>query len=689
MRCFWVSGLFVLTWACGGTHPDFGPDSYAGATSSLAHGGAHYGGSSGTDKAGGDAGGTGGMTSLAPTVQLIQPSAVSDPNDEHVLVSDSAGADTVNVVCQVTASTAKGAAAVDTSSIRIALLDANNKQVQEVPGLSMNSANQYTANFALAKVPAGVVTFRCAASDLAGHSETATISSLLDHGPTITVTSPEPDAAYARQSTVHFAFDVDPAPLADGDEGAAVAEVTLDVNGVRIDTKADARHPHVHSADVDFSDLTQFPPTLTGKVTVDIGATNSRQPKGVERTETYTISLDGAAPTVIIKSPNPTSMIGGQVQLVFTVDDGTTGSGVDLSKLVVLLNDTPYTYDAQNPAWDSDGKGTFSFTFDSTKLAGSISQVTVVVQAWDLAGNGPSQNAQIFLYLDNQAPFVTLTPFQMRAITHSSDGKETYCSSVFNPLGESMADGAIGNRFMRFRAFAWDRTNVAPSQDVIWYSGVDAKHVTLYLQPDSSKPLLLDADGDGTCDSVAPDAKLLPSLILLPVPGQGELDDDPTDFTSTPDASKTYSCTVQKNNAPPLCPDHSSDLSYVIRQNYGNQHNDSSNDAAIYASEVLANSSLCTGGQWEVPPVIKPGSAGADGWLCLTVEARDTVGNVAVAAPLRVCLDDETDNTSPKPPCATSSTPLPSCTDHCKPPPRGRDGDDAHGNPLPLIIEYR
>jgi hypothetical protein len=173
----------------------------------------------------------------------------------------------------------------------------------------------------------------------------------------------------------------------------------------------------------------------------------------------------------------------------------------------------------------------------------------------------------------------------------------------------------------------------------------------------------------------------------MPVPSQGDPDNNPPDFTSPPNATAGgAACTVEENMPARLCSGHSSDLSYVIRQNYGSQRNDSSNDAAIYAGSVGEMDSInCTGDQWDVASVTK-GRVGTDGWLCLTAEASDTAGNIGIAAPLRVCLDDET--VAGSPPCATSSVKPPSCTDGCKPPRKGFLGDDAQGVPIPFTIEY-
>ncbi len=682
MRWCWVLGLIAFLCACSADRKTFGPADGLGGSSQTAKGGAGNAGKS----SGGTSGGAGPTAdALAPVIEITSPRAVSDPATGDVLVVDSAGVGSVDVVCKVTPSTARGAVVVDVSTIKIALLDMSGTVVREVAGAALGS-NQYKANFVLTTVPAGVIRFRCSASDTARqHPATKTIATFLDHGPTITVTSPAPDSAYPRASVVHFEFAVAPAPLTDTDPGADVTTVTLTANGVAIDISEDPKRPGVYSAEVDFSDTSQFPAGLTGTISVAIDATDSRTPVSATQTKAYTILLDGSSPVVTIKSPASNSLLGGQVQLTFTAIDEKGGSGVDLSNLVVTLGTTEYVYDPKDPAWTMMANGTFTFAFDSTKFDGSVSQVTVVVRASDLAGNGPA-SAQMFLYLDNAAPFVTLTPFNMRAITHSTDGKETYCSIVFDPLGDTMPDASVGGRFMRFRAFGWDFTNGVPSQDNLYYSGIDKAHVKLYLQPDSSQPIILDTNGDGACDAVVPEVKLLPSLDLLPVPSTGAPDNNPPDLTSPPAVPSQYTCKPQTMVPPKLCAGHVSELTYVIRQNYGTQRNQSSNDAAIYAGSVGAADSLsCTGEQWDVASVTKDG-VGADGWVCLVAEAIDTAGNIGISAPLRVCLDDETVPGSP--PCALSSIAPPACTQACTPPKRGFHGDDAQGNPLPFILEY-
>ena len=107
-------------------------------------------------------------------------------------------------------------------------------------------------------------------------------------------------------------------------------------------------------------------------------------------------------------------------------------------------------------------------------------------------------------------------------------------------------------------------------------------------------------------------------------------------------------------------------MTVVVRQGTGGQIK---NEAAIYATDVIDGGETCTGNQVDIVNIGQ-----VEGWVCLAVEATDSVGNVGISAPVPVCLDDET--ASSQPDCAKGaigpiSTALPpSCTDGCTPPSR-------------------
>jgi hypothetical protein len=115
---------------------------------------------------------------------------------------------------------------------------------------------------------------------------------------------------------------------------------------------------------------------------------------------------------------------------------------------------------------------------------------------------------------------------------------------------------------------------------------------------------------------------------------------------------------VELNVAPQpktLCTNEASDMWQVIEDDYNKT-------PVIYGASVTAGLE-CTGVEWEFT-----GKLDKDGWVCFVARALDNVGNVGVSRPLRVCVDDP--SVEGTPPCASSSTTPPTCTDGCTLPPR-------------------
>jgi hypothetical protein len=277
------------------------------------------------------------------------------------------------------------------------------------------------------------------------------------------------------------------------------------------------------------------------------------------------------------------------------------------------------------------------------------------LNARDLVGN-VANGESLFLYIDNEAPIVSLDPANVRVATFT--GTSASCSVSFDPLGEAANDGQTSGRFAQLRAFVWDQTNGTDSQNVLYLAGVDPNEVYLYLQADLSRPLLVDSDDDGVCDQVDDDAGKLPFQHLDAVVAGGKLWYGPDDSPALP---PPFPGCAFKNEARPdgLCLEDVSDLTYVIRQFHPGQ---SKAPQAVYAPGVgAAETYTCTGSQWDLPSV-----AQRQGWMCLAASATDGVKNVGISAPLRVCVDDETDSTEPD--CSEAS--MPDCTDGCAPPAR-------------------
>jgi hypothetical protein len=594
--------------------------------------------------AGGQAGGGG---EGAPLVRILSPVEVSDPDAEGVLVGDE-----VTVTCEVEGDD------VDESSVLIELLHENEELTAQAPGVQIGSTNEYVADFIIAPIPNGALSFRCSASGsdsgLSGDDE---IDTLVDHGPTITVVSPEIDGAHSLEGAIRFEFTVEPAPIAAGDSGAEVDEVVLVVEGMEVEAAdLEETEPGTYVTSIDFSDPVRFPDPPVGTIPVEIYATNRRAPTPVEASLFYSFIIDGEGPVITIVYPEGNAVVGGEIPLQFSVDDPL--AGVDPNSVVVTLNTAEHRYEPMD-RW-SLVNGVFTFRFDSTLLSDSQMQATINITATDLAGNESREGASTVLYLDNVAPIVDLDPGLVREFNHSTD----VCSRAFDPVGDSPNDLDLVQAVTPvLRTLVWERTNSASGATQLVHSGVDAATVSVFLQPDPTTPLLVDTDDDGTCDDLAVEG--LVRQILTPIPADGSAwffepgADDP-DRALEPALGACPFSTSGTEPPDPLCDQENSDLTRIITQ----FRSDPATEARVIFGIGMLDELFCTGRQWEIGAI----STDHEGWVCLASRALDNVGNIGISAPLRLCFDDP--NRPGTPACAVGSTEPPTCVDDCSLPPR-------------------
>jgi hypothetical protein len=666
----------------------------AGGTSAQAT--ASTGGQIGTggvsSLGGGSAGGA--QSDLAPVVRITNLTNVTDPNASPVLVDK-----TVDVICEAVQSSATGSQPVEPGTVTITMTDVNNKPTS-VTANTTTIANQYTAQFALASVPSGVVTFGCAASDkskpsaITGHSPN--ISTFVDHGPSVKIVKPANSSAYSAHKTMTVQATVVPVPLLPtGDNGANVALVTLQVNNATYTLNPDPSDSTLYTLDVNFADTNLFPPPIPAQMTVTVKATNSRSlPAAVSNSVSNVVYIDSLAPTITIATPAEDAVIGGgRRSITFTVIDNPNGSGVKTDTITVTVGSTTSTFvppPDPTSTWATPSVGGtpgYSYTFDTSSFPSTVSQITVSIQATDFAGNQSDPKTRL-LYLDNEAPFVSLDPPNVRVVHRN--GSADNCSVPFDPVGSGATNYQqviTTGGFVRLRAFVWELTNIEPGQTLFLYSGVDATNVFVYAS-DSGVPILVGKTGGKAtdpCVAINPDIKTNASAVksqLAPILTMStKAFFSTTDFTTTPNVTgtssltgDTYACTNGSANDGAVC-NKSSDMSYVMTQPYPGS------DSAIYAMNVNtdAASPLCAGNQWSVASTASP--LLKEGWVCFAAEAADNIGNTGVSAPIPVCL-----NPSGTANCQPSA--MPSCVQSCVPPSRGLYGDDSSGNPLPFPIRY-
>ncbi len=319
------------------------------------------GASGGTSGSGGQTTGSGGGSNpaAAPKVELLVPVDESDPDEVYSTSMD--------VSCRVEQSDEPGAAPPDPSSVTLDLLDSEGMVIDTRVGEKGDTNDVYEATFPVQNIDAGIVTVRCSAADSSKRPETAhdQADTFVDHGPSIAIVSPKPDAAKSAIGAVAFEYEVTADELVKGDDGAAVEDVTLTVKGVPFEISEVDGEPGVYQASVDFQDTGIFPEVPTGKISVAVNATNER---GVTRNTQYQFVLDGVGPELAIVSPVDREVVGGTVSLKMNIVD--EESGVDLDTLVVTLNTTDFPYKPDTGVWSVDAN-VVTFEFDTLDSSSS------------------------------------------------------------------------------------------------------------------------------------------------------------------------------------------------------------------------------------------------------------------------------------------------------------------------------
>ena len=617
------------------------------------------GGSSGT----GGTGGTGGVNLLgAPVVHVTSPAAVTDPNDRAVIVADE-----IDVLCTATKSTDKGAKSVDQATVLLELLDGDGLVVETHPGTPTDNENEYTAHFITRKVGTnGGMSVECQASDTSSPAIMGTdrIDTFVDHGPSITPVAPpvgdadNPPFATAVGQALHVAFKVAEAPVAKGDKGAAIGDVSLTVGGKSFDlTKSNGQY----TATVHLDDPKIFTPTPDGDQKVVIAAADQRSPSAAVNQIAYDFIVDGTGPDITIVSPRWGDVKSGKVAFVIKIADAE--SGVDPLSVVATINKNDYAYSDTDPSWSYDvGNSTFTFNFDTTQIENSLTQATLHVVGSDRVGN--ESKASVLLQLDNVPPLVDLDPWPVREHKRAANT----CSLAFDPVGSLAAnDLQVVPDFQTFRALVWEDTNHARGEPNDFAAGADLNSVVLYLQPNIKQGLLYDINKDHYCDTLetkdADTGKDLPSIPLKAISPQGSSwfgsADDEKYSTLNAIFGMPSDCHYENTpNAPTaLCPPaNSSDLTRVVSWDLD------STVPVVFGVEPLTGPT-CTGYGWEIASVV------SEGWICAAATAKDKNGNVGISVPIRICYDDGQD---PPPDCVgNNATPPPSCVeDGCILPPK-------------------
>lgn len=573
----------------------------------------------------------------APVVEILEPTAASDPNDDEILTSAAA-----KVRCRVTRSRDDNARDVDQSLVQIQRLDPSGVAMPVQGAVNALPDNEFEADFQLGELPNGRVRFACSATDvnMPPRTGTAIVNTFLDLGPEVRIIEPVSGSSHALRNPVVIKFEVGPASVSADDEESDPVDVHLFVLGQEFDASEDPDQPGLYTTSVDFDDRELFamPPS---SAEIAVVASSSRTPDAATRRVESDITLDAAGPVISVSSPAHLQIVRGEVQLVVNITDP---SGVQAERVFGTINQNVWLLDD----WDVSGS-TFTERFDTrTTIFSPLTQLTINITAVDSVGN--ESTASHVLRLDNVPPLLSLDPPMIREYEAGS----SICSEAFDPLGDATSDLDVRNASSLYRVLIFERTNGSAGANFSYVAGVADSTVRLFAQG-KDIPLLIDTNSDGVCDAInsaaLPQADRPVVLSLSPVSPRGRAHYSATADFNAPEHQAAAFCQHGAENAPgSLCPN--TPMTRAISQPLVGA------PPGVYAfAPTNSHDGPCDGLTWEVL------SSVGEGWACLAASAEDNIGNLAVSPPIRVCFDDgDGDVQSCRDPVAD---PPPSCTDGC------------------------
>jgi len=351
---------------------------------------------------------------------------------------------------------------------------------------------------------------------------------------------------------------------------------------------------------------------------------------------------DGTKPTITIVSPIPGSLLAGNLRLVVDVDDDTGISNVTAT--IAGAHQIPMMLDS--------GKR-YVGNFDTVTLAGMVAP-TIVVRAVDLGGAMAELGYSIIL--DNTPPLAAFDPPNVRLSRIAQGVLE--CSTAFDPMGgDTPNDGESVPQLVEHRARVLDLSNTGTVSTPLFIPHAGTSKVELFVFDDSTKPLVVTSDGDGTCDTINPQivpatVPMLPSeaaVIELAEISPGGSAYFPPGLTYG--GSNAASCSSSMDTVPPAQLCFGESVSAALKVPFTTR-------GQIYGIPP-ASTSNCLGFAFD-----NAASNISDGWACVAVLVEDAIGNRSVSAPLRVCIDKDGNGAEGCGPYGTINPPgeRPNCT---------------------------
>jgi hypothetical protein len=522
-------------------------------------------------------------------------------------------------------SIANGTDFVDGTSIRATVTRQGGTETLEAGQLVLDSADSYSGRVSLGDLQSDSYKLTVTARSSGGAVGVDSLDFRIDAGPVIIITSPQEGRSYKRTLTVEVVA-TDPFGLM-GAPTAMVGSVpvTLDPSGV----------DNTFRGTIDFD--AQDPP-LFGDQLLTVAAVNANG----KRTEVQLVFfIDNKGPSITDTHPRPGEIIGPVIVVSANINDP---AGVLESSVIAVIGDETGTPLFELPLKPRGG-GVYSVLFDSARLteceewpSTSLCIVfpTVSFRASDLVGN-ETVVAYDFA-VDNIAPIADLDPPNLR---DTQLDRVLRCSHEFDPLSNNSFYGDMPNdlkmvpQVFDLRARIEDDGNRALGLKLTPISLVDPLETSVFIMTATGQPLIVDTDGNGSCDSINP--LLIPTtqppvqndqvlkVRLGPVPPGGS-----GDFTPETGLSLSYCDSGLAPERPePMC----TFLQPSIAIRYA------ATEPAIWSVEPI-DDVHCHGNQFDA----RANQITDGAWACIAVATKDHAGNFSVSAPLRVYVDYDYNN---------------------------------------------
>lgn len=525
-----------------------------------------------------------------------------------VEVESRGGDPTTEVLATVTAKLMAPNVATPVTSVKL-----NQTQYNVLPESGSKTYQFSDTPLDLGKLPSGTYDLVVEAATVGGTTASASVPIYIDGGPAITFLQPA-DGVYVKGSVIVTAIVTD--------TQAGVTSVKFSVGQVELPAGAISSSGVQYTATIDFG---SFAPPLDGAQVVSVTAVNGN---AITSIASRRFTVDNAGPTITATKPANGELIGKLLTIEAKVDDP---AGVMPGSVIAVLahGDIHFEVDLVKGT-----DGVYRQVFDTTQLPEYAIFPSISFRAQDVLGNQSSVG--YLVSLDNTPPTLDLDPPASFRLYNG----QNQCSLPFDPVGpDAVDDGSVVNQLFDIRARIEDEGNRPQSgtADFVLISKTDPASVKVLILDDTSQPLVVDTTDppDGLCDDVNPD--LIPSvspqsskdaqlldMVQLPVGGAG-------DFSKEVGSS----CSAGgESSVKPLCattysPLKGQSMTYSLGYN-------ASNAPAIWTLGPIVSDSLqCAGRQFDASNNLK------DGWACIAVKAADTLGNMQVSRPIRICIQAE------------------------------------------------